>query len=248
MSKPAPVPIPSATPPDPDPATVAITGAGGNVGSIVADAFRRRGRRIALVDSGRNLARLREMFPSEPIVAADLTDPVATARAIDEIRSLGNGVGALVHLAGGFATAPVVGADGALLDRMLDRNLRTLDTIVRAVLPDMLERRRGVVLGVAARQALEGGRHATAYSAAKAAVLGYLRALRAEVGRAGIAVGAVVPMGTIDTPENRAAMPQADPAGWITAQEMADALVYLSERTPRGRVRELRVEAMPLER
>lgn len=240
-------PAPDA-PGTPSKGVVAITGIGGNIGPTVAHAFRDRGWRLALIDSGRNAERLHDVFPDEVLTMADLSRPDAAARAVHAIEERVGGIDALAHLAGGFATASATGTDVELVDRMLSRNLRTLEITVRAVLPGMLERGRGTILGVAARQAVEGGRNVTAYAAAKAAVLGYLRALGTEVGRRGVGVGAVIPMGTIDTPENRMAMPHADPHGWIAPEEMAAALVYLAEGTPRGHVGELRVAAVPVDR
>lgn len=223
---------------------VAITGAGGNVGPAVARAFEDAGWRLALFDTGRSIDALREAFPNAAIVTADLTDDRETQRAVAKAKDSLGAFDAAIHLAGGFATAAAVETDDALFTKMMDRNFRTLRTFVAAVLPDMLERGSGAIAGVGARQALRGGGKATAYGAAKGAVLGYLRALRAEVEPAGIGVTAIVPMGTIDTDENRNAMPKADPAGWISPGEFADALLFFVERGAQGRVGEIRLEAV----
>lgn len=225
--------------------TVAITGAGGNIGGVVANQFQDRGWRLALLDSGRNVDRLRDTFPDALVVTADLTKPSETGAAVSEIEERTGSVDALAHLAGGFATGAARDTSADDLDRMLDLNLKTLFTTVQAVLPGMLSRGRGTIMGVAAKQALRGGGNVTAYAAAKGALLGYLRALRSEVEPLGLGVGIVIPMGTIDTEENRAAMPDSEPANWIAPAEMAEALAYLANRSPKGRVGEIRLEAVP---
>jgi len=99
------------------------------------------------------------------------------------------------------------------------------------------------VLGVASAQPIRGGARTVAYAAAKGAVLGYLQSLRSEVEPRGVGVSALVPMGTIDTPANRGAMPGSDPAQWIDAGELAEAIHFLAGRGARGRIAELRVHA-----
>lgn len=228
--------------------TVAITGAGGGIGDTVATRFLDRGWNVALFDRGNHDDRLRTSFPSALVVTADLTDRDQTAAAVGRIEERWGHIDALAHLAGGFATGAARDTDADDVDRMLDRNFRTLFTTVKEVLPGMIAQRSGTIMGIAAKQALEGGRNVTAYAAAKGALVGYLRALRSEVSRHGVGVGIVFPMGTIDTPENRETMPDSDPEGWIAADEMAEALMYLAERTPRGRVDEVRLEAIPPEK
>ena len=226
--------------------TVAITGAGGNVGPIVARAFERAGWRIALLDSGNHVDTLREAFPDAAIAIADLTDGTETRRAVARIEDSAGPIDAAIHLAGGFATGSAIDADDALFERLHAANVRTLRTFVRSVLPGMLDRGRGWIAGIGARQALEGGANAAAYAAAKGAVLGYLRSVRKEVEPRGVGVTSIIPMGTIDTEENRQAMPDADPSAWISPDELAATLVFFAERGPQGRIGELRLEAVPL--
>jgi NADP-dependent 3-hydroxy acid dehydrogenase YdfG len=225
--------------------TVAITGAGGNIGDTVAARFLDRGWNVALFDRGNHVDRLQASFPSALVVTADLTERDQTAEAVGSVQEHWGQIDALAHLAGGFAMGAARETDPDDVEQMLDLNFRTLFTTVQAVLPGLIAQRSGTIVGIAAKQALAGGRNVTAYAASKGALVGYLRALRSEVSRAGVGVGIVFPMGTIDTPENREAMPDTDPQTWISADEMAAALVYLAERTPRGRVDEIRIEAVP---
>ena len=80
-----------------------------------------------------------------------------------------------------------------------------------------------------------------AYAAAKSAVAGWLRALDDELSGTGVAVSILYPMGVVDTPANRAAMPDTDPGEWIDPDELAAALLFAATRGRRGRVRDLAV-------
>jgi len=82
-------------------------------------------------------------------------------------------------------------------------------------------------------------------AASKAAVAAYLRALRAEVREQGVRVTTLFPMGALDTPANREAMPEADPSGWIDLKDLAATILHAAERDPRGHVGELKVYATP---
>jgi NAD(P)-dependent dehydrogenase (short-subunit alcohol dehydrogenase family) len=109
---------------------------------------------------------------------------------------------------------------------MLALNLRSSFLTIRAVLPDMLRRGRGKIVAMVSRAALETSPGNAAYSVSKAALLKLLDVLAAELRDSHIQVNAVAPS-VIDTPANRAAMPEADPAAWVSPEEIARALVFL---------------------
>jgi NAD(P)-dependent dehydrogenase (short-subunit alcohol dehydrogenase family) len=174
-------------------------------------------------------------------IAADLGSPDATAEMAAEARRALGGIDGLIHTTGGFAMAPAHQLDMALYDRMLDLNLRTLVVAVGAVLPALIEQGRGFLAAFAAGPAWHrsGGAGMSVYVAAKAAVTGYMHAVQEETGPHGISTAVVYPMGVVDTPANRAAMPEADPAEWIDPQEIGRALLFAATRGPRGRLGEL---------
>jgi NADP-dependent 3-hydroxy acid dehydrogenase YdfG len=72
------------------------------------------------------------------------------------------------------------------------------------------------------------------YAAAKAAVASYLHAVQAEAGGSGVVTAVVYPMGVVDTPGNRRAMPEADRSEWIDPQEIARTLLLAATTGPRG--------------
>jgi NAD(P)-dependent dehydrogenase (short-subunit alcohol dehydrogenase family) len=223
--------------------TVAITGAAGSLAGSTAEVFARAGWNLGLIARERHLHELYERHPSAEVVGSDLADPADAGRALARIEARFGSVDALLNLTGGFAVQSATDVEPADLQAMLDANLSTVVFATRAALRGMLARGQGFVLGVAAAQPLRGGARVPAYAAAKGAVLGYLRSLRSEVEPKGIGVSVLVPMGAIDTPENRAAMPNSDPSRWIDGGELAEAIHFLATRGPRARVNELRVSA-----
>lgn len=166
----------------------------------------------------------------------DLADEAAVTGFYAALPSLW----ASVHLAGGFVAAPVQDSDGALLDRMLNANLRTTFLCTRSAIGAMRARpsaagRGGRIVNVASRQALDprAGAGLSAYTAAKAGVAALTVALAAEVAGEGILVNAVAPA-IIDTPANRAAMPQADWSRWTRPADIAEAILFLASPANRA--------------
>lgn len=225
------------------PSRVAIvSGASGAVGPVLATRLQAEGWRVALPTRSA-LAELREAHPQALVHEVDLTAAEGCRAFVAAVADAWGPPDAIVNAAGGFAMHAAARLTGEQLDAQLDANLRTLVTLTTAALPSMLERGRGHVLGVSAGAALRGGARQAAYAASKAAVAGYLRALRAEVEPRGLSVSMLVPEGTIDTAANREAMPEADPQRWIDVDGLADACLFLLTRGPRQRVFELKVGA-----
>ena len=137
---------------------------------------------------------------------------------------------ASIHLAGGFAFAPIAHSDKSLLMAQLDSNLLSSYLCSRAAVVAL--RRAGTggrIVNVAARQALEPrlGASLTAYAVAKAGVAALTVALAEEVARDGILVNAIAPS-IMDTPANRASMPKADFNAWPKVDEVAATIVFLA--------------------
>src|SRR3954451_5621091 len=137
---------------------------------------------------------------------------------------------ASIHIAGGFAFAPIRESDKTLLMGQIESNLISAYLCCRAAVAAF--RRTGGggrIVNVAARPALEPrqGASMTAYAAAKAGVAALTQALGEEVAKDGILVNAVAPS-IMDTPANRASMPKADYAAWPKVEEVAATIVFLA--------------------
>jgi NAD(P)-dependent dehydrogenase (short-subunit alcohol dehydrogenase family) len=136
---------------------------------------------------------------------------------------------ASIHIAGGFAFAPIEKSDKALLMGQVESNLVSAYLCSRAAVGVLRQSGGGRIVNVAARHALEprGGASMTAYTASKAALAGFTQALAEEVAKDGILVNAVAPS-IMDTPANRAAMPKADFAAWPKVEEVAATILFLA--------------------
>ena len=212
-----------------DAANVVVTGAAGALGRVVARHFLERGHPLVLVD--RDLDALRAAYAGVGgdlrFVAVDLADAAATGAALgDALR--GDAAGVLCNIAGGFTMGhPVHDADGDDWGRMLAMNVSTMLGACRAVVPGMIAAARGRIVNVAAASATSGKASMGAYIASKSAVARFTESMALELRDHGIGVNAVAPS-IIDTPANRAAMPDADPGKWVAPEQLADVIGFLA--------------------
>jgi len=115
----------------------------------------------------------------------------------------------------------------ATWELMWDLNVRTMLNMVRAVIPHMLDRGGGRIVNVGAYSAQKGVAQMGAYVASKSAVIRITEAMAAELRDKNINVNCVLPT-VIDTPENRAAMPKADPSKWVAPTDLARVIAFLA--------------------
>ena len=222
--------------------TVAITGAGGALAAAVIDLFKAEGWHLALlVHSDSEKVRLEQTYPEAIVVRVDLGTEAQANEAIQTVQSQSGAIDVLLNIAGGFSLNKAVETSAEDLNKQLTINLWTVFNATRAVLDGMLEHGSGFILGVGAAAALNGGSKMGPYAASKAAMSAYLKSVAAELEGKGIGVGVLYPMGAIDTPGNRKAMPDADPESWINARELAETILLMVTRSKRGRVREVKI-------
>lgn len=216
-----------------------IAGAGGNLGSAIANAFRAGGARTVLVE--RDAQRLHQVFPDlrgspDHMLAGgvDLMAPGGLDGVVAEAIARFGRIDILVNAVGGFrAGRPAHETPMETWDLMLDLNLRTTLMAARAVIPAMLAQRSGKIVTVGARAALAGAANMAAYSASKAAVVRLTESLAAELKGEGINVNCVLP-GTLDTAQNRGDRPDADFGTWVPVEAMADVILFLASDAARA--------------
>lgn len=215
-----------------------ITGAAGTLGAAVARLFHRAGARTVLV--ARDADRLRQLHPGladspdHLLAAIDLTDPAAVTATIDQARARFGRLDVLVAAAGGFRGGePVQAADPADWEALFALNLRTALLCCRAAVPHFLAQGSGRIVTVGATAALRGVPGLGPYNASKSALLSLTQTLANELKPAGITVNAVLP-GIIDTPENRAAMPEADRSTWVEPEAIAEVILFLASDAARA--------------
>ena len=212
---------------------VVITGAAGNLGTAVAHGFHAAGARLTLVDHAAD--RLPQLFPelagsSDHLLAGsvDVTDAASVEQMVAATVNRFGRIDVLVNTTGGYrAGTPVHETSLEAWDYMLNLNARSVFVCCRAVVPHMLKQGSGKIVNVAARAGLAGAAKAAAYSVAKSAVIRLTESLDAELKGNGINVNCVLP-GTIDTPQNRQAMPNADAGRWVKPEALADVILFLA--------------------
>ena len=216
--------------------TVIVTGATGNVGRAVAAAFAERGANLVLVDRSRE--RLAAAFgaPNERCLHAptDLLDQAQVNAAVQAATERFRRIDVLCNIAGGFRMGePVHETSDENWNFLFDINGRTLLHAARAVVPRMLDGGGGRIVNVGAYAAQKGVAQMGAYTAAKSVVIRITEAMAAELCTKGINVNCVLPT-IIDTPENRAAMPDVDPAKWVAPADLASVIVFLASPEARA--------------
>jgi NAD(P)-dependent dehydrogenase (short-subunit alcohol dehydrogenase family) len=216
--------------------TVIVTGAAGNLGKAVAQAFADLGENLVLVDlKGEALTNAFGSASDQRLfVPANLLDMAgATGIAQAALARFGR-IDVLCNIAGGFRMGESVHeTTDENWNFLFDINTRTLLHAVRAVVPHMLTAGGGKIVNVGAFSAQKGVAQMGAYTASKGTVIRMTEAMAAELRDKNINVNCVLPT-IIDTPENRAAMPKADPTKWIAPVDLASVIVFLASDAARA--------------
>ena len=203
---------------------VLVTGARGNLGAAVAAELAARGARLVCADAAPLDTQSDKILS---IGGLDLAKPdVARQLAAASLERFGR-IDALVNTIGGFRMAEVSEAALADWDFLFTLNARIALILSAAIIPAMAERKYGRIVHVAAGAGLRAGAGIGVYSAAKASVLRIAEAIAEEQRDHGIACNCVLPS-TIDTPQNRAAMPDDDHSRWVTPQSIAKVAAFLA--------------------
>ncbi|MBU6456862.1 MAG: SDR family oxidoreductase [Bradyrhizobium sp.] len=202
---------------------ILVTGALGALGRVFMDEALARGARIAAVDHAPTQvpANARKL----ELGGVDLTDAAQARKAVDAAVSHFGRLDALVNIAGGFAYETVAEGDLKTWQRMYALNVLTTLNASQSAIPHLVASGAGRIVNVGAMGAVQAGSGMAAYAASKAGVHRLTEALAAEW-KGKITVNAVLPS-TIDTPTNRASMPNADFAKWVSARELAEVILFL---------------------
>jgi NAD(P)-dependent dehydrogenase (short-subunit alcohol dehydrogenase family) len=209
---------------------VLITGATGQLAEAVIEHFAGRGASMALLarDGDALADRAKRVSGVQTLpLAVDLLDARSVAAAVEQTVARFGGIDAAIHLAGGFTAGQAVCETADALQRMLDVNVNTMVHSAAAVVPVMRRQRRGFIVNVGAASAAKGIAGMGAYIASKSALMRLTESLSAELRGDGINVNAVLPT-VIDTPANRAAMPDTDASRWVSPSALASVIGFLA--------------------
>ncbi|MEA2887321.1 MAG: hypothetical protein QOD11_1681 [Bradyrhizobium sp.] len=203
---------------------VVVTGASGALGKIVAEAALARGARVAGVDYAKS--QTAEAPDRMELGGVDLSDPAQAGQAIDAVVARFGRLDVLLNIAGAFSFETIAEGDPKTWQRLYAINVLTALNASRAAIPHLVAAAAGRIVNIGAMGALQAGSGMGPYAASKAGVHRLTEALSAEL-KGKVTVNAVLPS-TIDTPANRASMPKADFAKWVTAEELANVILFLA--------------------
>lgn len=200
---------------------VIVTGANGNLGRAVVARLAERGMRVARVE--RSVLHLGEEFDCE----LDLSNGSSVARGFAEAARRAGGLAAVVHTVGAYRGGHTLNEthDSDFLE-LFQTNVMTTVHVLQAALAVMLPQKSGRIAVVASTDAMLGEARHSAYAASKGAQLRVVESAAAEAKPHGIAINALLPS-TLDTPQNRAALPQADFSSWQSLSDVAGVLAFL---------------------
>lgn len=210
---------------------IVITGANGNVGAAVAARLRGTAPLALFERSGAPVTRGEG---GTTFGSVELGDEASVAAGLARVHAELGPVRALVHTVGGYADGHEVQHQPLeVVRRMIDLNFVNAVNTVHALLPDILAADEGRIVLFASGDALRGRAGASAYAASKAALVRFAEALAEEVTPKRVGVRVIVPT-TIDTPQNRAAMPGANTDNWVTPAEIAEVVAFAVAPESRG--------------
>ncbi|MHA6769061.1 SDR family oxidoreductase [Sphingobium ummariense] len=195
-----------------------VTGAGGALGAATAALLERQGHDVARIVRGSASQDMRT------IACEDLADARAAEQSVGAaVEALGS-LDGLLHMAGAFDWRPVAQSDAALWQVLFRKNLETTLAVVKAALPCL--EARGAIVTIGAAAAEPSGAGMAPYAASKSAVARLTQSLAAELDESRIRINTLLPS-IIDTPANRAAMPDADPSAWTHPDAIAEVASFL---------------------
>lgn len=211
--------------------SVIVTGGFGVLGQAVAQAFAALGDKVARIDFAPAASRALE--GALDIGGVDLTSASATQAALDEVVARHGGIDVLVNVAGGFAWETIEGGSLDTFAKMHAMNLVTNATITKLALPQLKASAAGRIVNIGAGGALKAAVGMGAYAASKSGVHRLTEALAEELAGTSVTINAILPS-IIDTPANRADMPDADFSTWVQPSAIADVIAFLASDSGRA--------------
>jgi NAD(P)-dependent dehydrogenase (short-subunit alcohol dehydrogenase family) len=203
---------------------VVVTGASGNLGSVVCARLLKAGARVFGLVRKQGDRVVEGALPH----AAELSSEAEVEAAYRAAEERLGPLWAAVHCAGGWVGGTVSATSPETFDRMMATNLRSTFLCCRAAARRMEPRREGRIVNVAAYQPaiLAGIGGAAAYAVSKAGVVALTKALAEEGAQTGVRACCVAP-GVMRTPANAKGMPSADQSGWVPLEDVAEGIAFL---------------------
>lgn len=206
--------------------TIVVSGAAGNLGEVVVDTFAKAGYQVI------GTVRKNTTATSSAIryVSLDLTNENQAEEFVKTSIEQYGSIQAAALVAGGFAMGSLAETSEASLDAMLQLNFKTAYNLIRPLFSHMVKHGGGTLIVIGSKPAIDRklGKNMVAYTLSKSLLLDLAEILNEEGKDKGVYVHALIP-GTIDTPDNRKSMPNADFSTWVKAETLAAKMVALCE-------------------
>jgi len=203
-----------------------VTGAGGNLGHAVCQKFLAEGYYVAgtISEQEKTDANKPDNYKT---VAIDLTDEQATAAFIDAIAKDKGRIDAAVLTVGGFAMGKVENTSTKDIMKQVKLNFETAYNTARPVFLQMMKQGKGKIFLVGSRPGLDmhNSKGMIAYGLSKSLIFRLAELLNDEAKGKEVVTHVIAPS-TIDTPQNRKSMPDADPSKWVTPEAIASIIYF----------------------
>jgi NAD(P)-dependent dehydrogenase (short-subunit alcohol dehydrogenase family) len=218
--------------------SVAMTGGGGGLGRCYGVAMAKAGASVAVCDIDQRAAQatadaIREAGGRAIAVQADVTKAAAFEEVLDRTEAEFGPLDVLLNIAGIFPRVALVDMSEETWDSVIAINLRSVFLGSRAAIRRMLPRKRGVVVSTASGTGIRGQPKGSAYSASKAAIIGFTRAVSLELKDTGVRINCFGP-GATDTPLWRVGKSEEDvkrllAAGYVyQPDDLSNVVVFLA--------------------
>jgi NAD(P)-dependent dehydrogenase (short-subunit alcohol dehydrogenase family) len=204
---------------------VLVTGANGGLGTFVTQAFLDAGATV--IGTSRKIQQTEFNHANFVALPGEISTGEGAKGVVDRAVARFGKLDVLAHTVGGFAGGQSIAeTDDATLQSMFDLNMNCTFYLLRAAIPVLRRASGGRIIAIGSRSALEPGPNVGAYSASKAAMVSLVKTVALENKDAGLTANVILP-GTMDTPGNRKATPDADFSKWVRPAAVASLMVWL---------------------
>jgi NAD(P)-dependent dehydrogenase (short-subunit alcohol dehydrogenase family) len=202
-----------------------VTGAHGNMGRALVQRFDVEGYRVLGVDA--HVPAQSYSASNVESHAVDLMNEDAANAFVQSMIEKYTHIDVAVLTVGGFAMGSIAETKTSDIAKQYQLNFETTYNVARPVFVQMMEQGSGRLFLVGARPALSaaGSKGMVAYGLAKSLIFRVAELMNDEAKGTNVSVNVIVPS-TIDTPQNRASMPDADFAKWVTPEQIADVVAF----------------------
>ncbi len=215
-----------------------VTGSSGNLGQQIVNKFLAAGNEVIGTISSRDTAAHIDSQQKYQQVEVDLMDEQAAQKFVDEVIGKHDKIDTAVFTVGGFAMGKIADTSAEVIFKQYQLNFETAYNIARPVFVEMMKKGKGTIFLVGSRPGLDAtmGKGMVAYGLTKSLIFRLAEIMNDEARGTNVVTAVIVPS-TIDTPQNRQSMPDADFESWVKPEEIAE-IVYFYASQPATVIRE----------